>query len=280
MRQNGIRIRSFSSGQFFEIELPNGKHILLDPFWGWSREGLEGHDPDEILGADYILLTHTHGDHDIDLGFYAHKYNSKVIAPLMSARAIWKYHKITSDQIFFAVPGGHLDFDDFTVEFFPAKHICIGDVYDPDFDISFKLHQIQGHKECDEWGSMDSCDFLITTREGMRIAIVSGRTILQNTIFACQKAAPDVLIRQVGLSREGSKELIDPNEFANHLARFRTKYVFPMHYDSLQKKLGSEQSLQQFYRSVSYALKEHSCSTFQCLKPWTWYSVTLSVDEC
>ena len=56
MRVTNIRIRPFNVGCNFQIVLPNGKTVLIDP-WFTGNEFPGGHTKEEIEGADYIILT-------------------------------------------------------------------------------------------------------------------------------------------------------------------------------------------------------------------------------
>ena len=60
--KNGGRIRWINTAGF-EIELANGKHVLIDPFIsGTTSDGIVCYPLplDEIERCDYLLLSHTH----------------------------------------------------------------------------------------------------------------------------------------------------------------------------------------------------------------------------
>ena len=67
MKSTSLKIRAFNVGGAFEIKLPNGKIVLIDPFFT-SNQFEGGFTREDVTGADYILLTHSHYDHDIDVG--------------------------------------------------------------------------------------------------------------------------------------------------------------------------------------------------------------------
>lgn len=280
MKNGCLKIRAFGTGQFYEFWLPNGKNILLDPYFGWEDEGLKNHAIEEIERADYIILTHAHLDHDKHLGYFARKFSGKVIVGAPSAQELWKYHKFTSDQLFFAYPGLKLKFDDITVDVFPAKHLKIGDIYDPEFDRSKVFHGIDGHMMCDVWGSMDSSDYLITTNDGMKLLIVSGSEVLKNSMEEGQKVCPDLLIRQTAVRDEETRELYTPQRFAELLVKYRAKVAMPMHYDSFLKQLGSQEAFDQYNEETSEALRMLSPKcVFLQPKDWTWYTLGMDISE-
>lgn len=73
---NGGRIRWINTAGF-EIEMSNGKHILVDPFIsGATPDGIVCYpmELDEIERCDYLLLSHTHIDHAADVGKIQKKF--------------------------------------------------------------------------------------------------------------------------------------------------------------------------------------------------------------
>ena len=60
----------------YEIRLPCGKTIVTDPFL--TTQDFGGFTWENIEGADYILVTHTHGDHTSDVGNLVEKFRSQV----------------------------------------------------------------------------------------------------------------------------------------------------------------------------------------------------------
>ena len=121
MKSQSIRIRPFNVGGAFEIVLPNGKVILLDPFFTGNQFDC-GKTREDVTGADYIILSHTHFDHDLDVGYFVKKFDSKVFCGAMSAFELVKYHKIPYDNIFPVYPGQTYTLEDFTVSFYQTKH--------------------------------------------------------------------------------------------------------------------------------------------------------------
>ena len=50
--------------QCYELKLPDGTTIVTDPFISGAVDDFT---VDELTGADYIILNHTHFDHDMDV---------------------------------------------------------------------------------------------------------------------------------------------------------------------------------------------------------------------
>ncbi len=56
----------------------SGKHILVDPYI--SANELAAHININELQADYILLTHAHGDHILDVEAIAKRTNATIVS--------------------------------------------------------------------------------------------------------------------------------------------------------------------------------------------------------
>ena len=58
MKYSSVKIRPFNVGGAFEVKLPNGKVILIDPYFtGVDFEG--GFTREDVTGADYCSPTAT-----------------------------------------------------------------------------------------------------------------------------------------------------------------------------------------------------------------------------
>lgn len=95
----------------------NGKHLLVDPFISGNDLAKDKVDIDQ-LKADYILLTHAHQDHVLDVERIAKKNNSVIVS---NAEIAWHYE----DLGFKAHPmnhGGSKQFDFGKLKFVNAIH--------------------------------------------------------------------------------------------------------------------------------------------------------------
>ena len=131
MISNSFKMRTFNTGANHEIILPNGKVVLIDPYFvacDFDRE--------QVTGADYIIVTHGHYDHDSDVGYFVEKFNSKVFCGTMAAEYMMKFHKIPYDNLFPVFPNSKFTMDDVTFEFWQAKHNESGKrTFDPTKDL-------------------------------------------------------------------------------------------------------------------------------------------------
>lgn len=280
MNSNSIRFRPFNVGGAFEIVLPNGKVILLDPFF--TGNDFEcGKTREDITGADYIILSHTHFDHDIDVGYFVKKFDSKVFCGAMSAFELVKFHKIPYDNIFPVYPGQTYTLEDFSVSFFQTKHNPSGArTYDPDNPIAAKIG-IQGHDACDELGSMESLDFMITTNNNFRILENSGRIVWKEIFDVCKEKRPNVLLRQAGVRRGHgdlfSGEQIPPAELAELFTKFGAQVIVPFHHDVMVKRWGLQKTNEYLDKVAAEVHKQDPGAVMLNPVAWQWYSMGIEI---
>ena len=62
--------------QCYEIVLPGGVTIVTDPFISGAVDDFT---IDDLSGADYIILSHTHFDHDMDTRKIWDKFHGRII---------------------------------------------------------------------------------------------------------------------------------------------------------------------------------------------------------
>ena len=283
MKFNSVKIRPFNVGGVFEVKLPNGKVILIDPYFtGNEFEG--GSTREDVTGADYILLTHSHFDHDIDLGYFVEKFHSLVFCGSMSAEEVLKFHKIPYDNMIPVYPNCHYNLPDFRLDTFQAKHNPNGGKsFQPDGipEVYEKLG-VSGHERCDQLGSIESFDFMITTPSNFKILMASGRVIWDDLFDICKEKAPNVLLRQAGIREAGGDmktgKQIDPPVFAELLAKYHAQIVFPFHHDVLLKRWGKEKTSEYFAEVDKEYRKFDPSAAFIDPQEWKWYDIGIDVS--
>ena len=276
---NCFKMRTYDCGANHEIVLPNGKIVLVDPYFIDCK--FDSFTRDDVTGADYIILTHGHFDHDSDLGYLAHKFNAKVFCGVMSANELLKFHKIPYDNIFPVFPNSTYTMDGVTFAFWQAKHNESGArTYDPDKDICKTKYGMEGHKELDNLGSIESLDWMITTDNGFRIMMCSGRAVFGESFERCKKYRSNVLLRQSGVRHpEKSGEQVPARELAELLCRYGAQLIFPFHFDVMIKKWGYEK-VQSYMAEVAKEVHElDPGAEFIFPKALKWYSIDLGVTE-
>lgn len=259
----------------YEIVLPSGAVIVIDPCINYKCSE-EKFSRDDFSGADYILLSHTHYDHTMDLEYLANKYNSKVFIGQMSLMAELEFDDINLDNVYPVSPGEEFDMQDFRLKVFRSKHTFMNN---PD-NVVRKRKESQSpyfpkeHNNADIWGSIEYMDYLITTNENIRIFINGGgpNKFFYNNIFKIMdEVRPNIVMRQ-------SSSKYTPEEYADVVSRFHPQLVLPLHQDGIERK--TTMTVQDY---VDRANKEFekigSCSRMLNPERFKWYSVSMNVGE-
>lgn len=246
MKSGGVKIRCMNVGCNHQIALPNGKVILIDPFFPETlpKECRK----ESVQAADYILLTHSHFDHDAETGYFVETYGAKVFCGFMSARAVLEYHKIPFDNMIPVFPGQTYDMDGFAVEVSQAKHNEMqGKTYDPTLDLALRMGGRQGHNECDTFGSLESMDYRIITDTGFCIAVISGIPMWKNGILRCREQKNHVVLRQATMREEGRQ--VSPEKLARLFVQYKSPLVIPFHTENVKKRL-SDITVEEYFDQV------------------------------
>lgn len=127
-----LKVR-WSGVNFFEFVLPNGKTIVMDPYFDdpndkhneykWTPTDLPG--GEWVHGADYVVLTHGHFDHTGELRSVMEKYPAAhVICPEHTLPTIAWREKINIAGHYWSYAGAHDKFElpGFTMETCRSNH--------------------------------------------------------------------------------------------------------------------------------------------------------------
>ena len=271
MNINGFKIRWINYA-CYEIVLPNGKVIVVDPCINFEKK--EEFTPDNFTGADYIFLSHTHYDHTMDLGYLEKKYKSKVFVGSMSCLALLHYFDINFDRVYPVSPNEKFEMEDFTLEVFRSKHTFMNN---EDNVMSKRRENFNGkfpteHRYADICGSIEYMDYLITLKNNIRIFISGGgpNKYFYNNIFQTMKeTAPNIVIRQ-------SSSKYTPEEFAQTVDQFHSQLVLPLHQDGIERK--TNMKIQDYVDRANVEFEKLNSST-RMLNPikYKWYEISMNV---
>ena len=271
----------------YEIILPNGKEIVIDPCHAMKHPAnpkinMSGYEVNfecsDYKGADYVLISHTHGDHTLDLGYLVENYHPKVVVGAMSAQALAEAYNIPLSELYPMFPNEKLEFEDFTVEVFRGKHTFPRGLNNT---IGYKkAHPMDAEKtdadiEAGYMGSIEYCNYLITTKENLRIYIMGGQPnsyYFYNDFSVCREKAPNIVFKQ-------SSSKYTPEEFAETLDTFGGQLVLPGHPDGLLRSpIGCTKD--EWFEKVNTHLEEIG-STTRVLDPvpLKWYKVGFALEE-
>lgn len=262
----------------YELVLPNGKVIVIDPCINYEKK--ERFTEDDYTGADYIILSHTHYDHTMDLGYLSKKFQSKVIVGQMSAKALAEYYEIDLDRIYPVLPMEEYEFEDFTLNIFRSKHTFFNreDNHNTIGHIK-KAGRLaaefpEKHMNCDINGGVEYLDYLITTKENYRIFIAGGsphKYTYTNIYHTMKQYAPNLVFRQ-------TSSKYTPEEFGELISDFGASIAFPLHQDGIARKM--DISIQQYIDRANNRLKELGKSAV-IINPeqFEWYEIETAVKK-
>lgn len=214
----------------FEIVLPSGKVLITDPFIDYSPTSPIK--SEEVTGADYIAVTHTHFDHCTDLGMLVKKFNSRVLCGQLAGGRLADFFGFRWTNLVRVRAGDTVTFDDLRIEIKRSEHIFLPITreqelnarYNPPLDkmmpamITADLHQMPVR-------DMEMLNFVFETSEHLRIAMFGGGAFgYQRHEILSYK--PNVAIFQFGGSAAGAEPMVELAALSG------AELVIPYHHDS------------------------------------------------
>lgn len=219
MLDNGVRVRWLNTAGF-EMVLPGGAHLLVDP-WLDSSD-VYPFPLEKIERADYILLSHVHFDHAQDIAAILAKFpKARLFVGDLSVDALCREQRVSLTNVYRVRPGEEYQFDDVKINVYAGRHTeNARGVYRPaefDSDVS-SLDRLTGW-----YGSMELQNYLITAADGTRVLVWAGQTTPdQKYRFAGLR--PDVACMHLSPKQ-------DPEVFAGLVQAIGAKVVVPHHHD-------------------------------------------------
>lgn len=282
MRSTSIKLRPFNIGGAFEIKLPSGKTVFIDPCLTYYRpdksytgEFPGGFTRENVEGADYIVLTHSHWDHDLDVGYLAEKFHAQVFCSAACAEEVLKYHHLRYDDVIPLYPNSRYTLEDFTLETYQGKHNPMGARrWEEDCQIAAKVG-VTDHSRCDQIGNLDSLDVLLTTNTNFSLLMTGGRVVWNDIFDVCRDKRPNLLLRQAGMRENG--EQVPPERLAALLVRYGAQLIFPFHHEVILNKYGKEWTDAYFAAVGEEVARLAPGMTFVNPQAWKWYDIGMDV---
>jgi Predicted Zn-dependent hydrolases of the beta-lactamase fold len=286
MKNTCIKIRWITT-VCFEIVLPNGKVILIDPWTGFSQthptlDMKTGFEVDDFTGADYIFLSHTHFDHIDDARAVCDKfkqdtYGGRIFVPALSSYVFAQQYDIPYREIIPMLPNESFDLDDIVVDVLRCRHfgdksIPTGPRPSRSMDKGIDVPQ---YHFMSAMGSIEEVDLAITVKENnFRILILGGKIYKFNNIYKfCESYCPSLVIRQASPG-------FTPKDYAEILAKYNTPLVIPSHHDLHDVRKASGKTFEEYFGEVNEELQALRSQTYvKYLEPLKWYNIGLFCDE-
>ncbi len=278
----GLKMRWITTTTF-EIVLPNGKVAIFDPWLG-KDPGMPKQFElettlDDITGADYMFVSHAHGDHvaavqQINKRFCEGTSGGRIFLPGLSAHAIACKYEIPFRDVVPVFPGETYDLDDMIVTALRCRHR--GDDISP---LVSRQKSIDMGKSAEdiflgEIGNIDELDWAVTIKENnFRFMLLGGGVYhFDNSNKFCEQFNPMFVTRQI--SNILAK---NPVLFAQYCHRYHAPYVFPSHHD-----LGIYESYKDyapFIKEVNAELeKMGSITRVIDTERGKWYNIDVNID--
>jgi L-ascorbate metabolism protein UlaG (beta-lactamase superfamily) len=105
----------------FEIVLPNGKTLVIDPFV--DDAVCAPITSDQFEGCDYLFLTHGHYDHILDAGKLAARFNPIIYCSQLVSESLTVHLGVNSDQVRTVTAGDIVHVNGITIEVIQGTHV-------------------------------------------------------------------------------------------------------------------------------------------------------------
>lgn len=218
--RSGLKLRWLNNAGF-EVELPGGKHLFVDPWldtaeiWPVPLDALER--------MDYVLLTHTHFDHADSLGSIQKKFpDVKIFMGDLACDAMCRAYHLNVEKVYRMRGGECYQFDDVKIEAITARHTESrrGNYADSKDNL-----YADGTSNLPMWfGWMEMLNYRITAADGSTMVIWGGMTSEEQCHRMSTYRNNDIAVMHVSPKQ-------DPWMFGRLVNSIGAKVVIPHHYD-------------------------------------------------
>lgn len=266
MKTNAVKIRWFNDA-CYEIKLPGGKTILIDPYIDESRYKLLG--SERLEGADYILISHSHFDHVLDLPKIMDRFDSQIFAGQFSGVELAKYYDIPGYRMNLCGTGDVCDTGDFVLRCYRGKHTNLGEKDRPSHfrELAKSAGLDLKAESASILGSYEYMIYTITLPSNLRI-LVWGGGATPAAIYQAKQFSPDITIAQ--LPRE------DTSQIAKLYAAIGGRVIFLHHHEYFLVK--GDEGAQVIRETVEKTSALAPDTMIVLPEKGKWYSVSTCVE--
>lgn len=212
----------------------NTTTVLIDPYITRPNRG-ELNDSDlvfsdtsmidKVIGkADFILVTHSHMDHLLDVAYIAKKTGAKVIGT-QTTMSIIRAYNIDRDQLYTVMGGEDYQFENISVKVIPSLHSALGNKHF--FDSRTYTEPLTAPLKRSDFIMGGSLMYLLRIGDS-EILMGGSMNFIENEIKGLH---PDILIAGVNRSIH---EIYNYTERLLKLTNY-PKIVLPTHWDSYEQ---------------------------------------------
>ena len=292
-QSEALRLR-WISVQCYEMVLPNGKVIVTDPFY-WDGNNYDalpslnrqqeaerkvyaqtGFSVESFTGADYILISHAHGDHTNLTGKLWNRFYGRVLVPAGAAEEIARVYNIPYGAVMPLYPGNTYYLDDFTLTVYPGAHdnraFREGRFLRPDRsenqDMGSDAFGIPSPNRLAGLGYMFCFNFLIETQQNYRIDFSAGRDFPDHVRHVADKS-PNLMLRH-------RIRTYTPEEYARQMEAMGAQLMMPLHHNNAR---ASDEDLDEYFQRVNQVLQadRYPGVAFNP-RPYQWYRIYTGIS--
>lgn len=257
--------------QCYEIILPNGKVIVTDPFISGAVDDFS---IDDFTGADYIILNHTHIDHDRDVRQLWDRFKGRIICQSIAAMDVAHFFDIPYSNIYAVDINNKYFLPDFELETFHGLHdnrlAREGLAKRPSETEDFAKEHfgVEGHRTLDQLGSVFMMNYVITTQNNFKISYSAGQDFEEHARHL-ENVKPNIMLRH-------RIRTYSAQEYADQCNRVGAQLILPLHHENALK---IEQDLNKYFDDVNKVLedKKSAARAFNP-QPYKWYAIELGIQ--
>ena len=228
IENTSIRVR-WIHAQCYQIELPDGKVIMTDPFFpqhpdAFRRENTPDFDVKTLGRVDYITLNHSHVDHNGSIDEIFKQCEPVVICDRIYARELSAVYHLPEFSIFPIVPDMSYEYSSFKLDTVHNRHNNLGDYCDLQGRKFIKPHSLENSGILNSFGCLFNVSYLFTLNNGYRIGFAAGVDV-DAMAKAWKNGRPNLLLRQRLVYAQ-------PLEYARDCESIGGQLVMPMHHDA------------------------------------------------
>lgn len=266
MSANDVKIRWFNDA-CYELKLPSGRGILIDPYIDESPYKVLG--SGDVEAADYVLISHTHFDHVLDLAKIADRFDAQIFAGQLSSVELARCYDIMGCRMNLCCPGDVFETEDFRLECFKGKHTKLGDFDRPSRwpENVAKDGLAPDTVQLNILGSYEYMIYLLTLLSSNQRILIWGGGATHEAIAQAARFQPNISIAQ--LPRES------PDQIAALYAAIGGQVIFPHHHDSFMAK--GEAGVQVIRDVVERTAALAPDLQVVCPEKGKWYTIHTSV---
>ena len=265
MTDHAIRIRWFNDA-CYEIHLPNGKGILVDPFINESKFRTLSYD--DVEKADYILISHTHFDHVLGLARVSRRFDSAIFAGAGAGVELARCYDVPGYRMHLCSPGDVTENADFRLTCFRGRHTKLGDFDRPSqWPENIRKEGLAPETETlNMLGSYEYMIYLLELPDHTRL-LVWGGGATEEAIRQAKEFHPTVTIAQ--LPRETTDQV------ARLYAAIGGQFIFPHHHDYFIEQ--GEEGMKVIRETVEKTRILAPHTQVLCPEKGRWYTIQTSV---